>query len=245
MTDTTFVAYSNSTPITAAWLNDVNLTEYHLLGNAGTPPATVSDILANIGADAKYATLAGTNSFTGDSTFNNNTIYSIRNTQTAYSTAAFQAQSTSGDIHIGLYAAGTSATSIRHVRGTSGISVVESDGSTLASVSGAAAGSSSQLTQFSQVMGIGQTWQDVTGSRAFNGTNYTNTTGKAIEVSIGADYFSSSGYILVVVDGVVVSSQAVAAITYPVRVHAVVGNGSTYNFQYAGGLSGPHWYEYR
>jgi hypothetical protein len=245
MTDTTFVAYSNATPITAAWLNDVNLTEYHLLGNAGTPPATVADVLANIGADAKYAALAGTNSFTGANTFNNNTIYSIRNTQTSYSTAAFQAQSTSGDVHISLHAYGATATSIKHTRGTSGLSVVETDGFTLATVNGAAAGSSSQLTQFSQVMGIGQTWQDVSGSRAFNGTNYTNTTGKAIEVSVGADYFSVSGYAMLYVDGVLVSSQAVSTITYPVRVHAVVGNGSTYNYQITGALIGYHWYEYR
>jgi hypothetical protein len=59
MTDTTFVAYSNATPITATWLNDVNLTEYHLLGNTGTPPTTVADILANLGANAKYAALLG------------------------------------------------------------------------------------------------------------------------------------------------------------------------------------------
>jgi hypothetical protein len=65
MTDTTFVAYSNATPIKADWLNDVNLTEYHLLGNAGTPPATVADILSNLGADAKYAALAGFSSSLG------------------------------------------------------------------------------------------------------------------------------------------------------------------------------------
>lgn len=48
MADTTFV--DNSPPtVDASWLNDVNLLEYHLLGNAGTPPATRADILANLG----------------------------------------------------------------------------------------------------------------------------------------------------------------------------------------------------
>jgi hypothetical protein len=60
MTDTTFVAYSNATPITADWLNDVNLTEYHLLGNTGTPPATKADILSNIGAAALHGNAANT-----------------------------------------------------------------------------------------------------------------------------------------------------------------------------------------
>lgn len=32
-------------------------------------------------------------------------------------------------------------------------------------------------------LGVGQTWQDVTGSRAL-ATTYTNTTGRAIEVSV-------------------------------------------------------------
>lgn len=47
MTDTTFT--DNTTVIMAAWLNDLNLIAYHLLGNAGTPPATRADILTNLG----------------------------------------------------------------------------------------------------------------------------------------------------------------------------------------------------
>jgi hypothetical protein len=39
------------------------------------------------------------------------------------------------------------------------------------------------LVNFSQVIGIGQTWQDVTASRAL-GVTYTNTTGKPIYVLI-------------------------------------------------------------
>ncbi|MCI4436264.1 MAG: hypothetical protein JHC33_05565, partial [Ignisphaera sp.] len=37
MTDTTFVAYSNATPITAAWLNDVNALTYNKIGTQVNP----------------------------------------------------------------------------------------------------------------------------------------------------------------------------------------------------------------
>ena len=43
---------------------------------------------------------------------------------------------------------------------------------------------SSQLTGDAIPLGVGQTWQDVLGSRS-QGVTYTNTTGKPITVSIG------------------------------------------------------------
>ena len=42
---------------------------------------------------------------------------------------------------------------------------------------------SGQAVNFSQVLGVGQTWQDVTASRAL-GVTYTNSTGKPIMVSV-------------------------------------------------------------
>jgi hypothetical protein len=225
MTDTTFVAYSNATPITAAWLNDVNLTEYHLLGNTGTPPATVSDILANIGADTKYAALAGTNSFTGANTFNNNTIYSIRNTQTAYSTAAFQAQSTSGDVHIGLLANGATATSIKHTRGGSGISVVDSGGTNLAPVSAAAATSTTQLAQFGQVIGLGQNWAAI--GVGVNITS-TNTSGRPL-VIVMAFSVSNNSTLTATVNGITITGSSWSSGSGTVSVTVIVPIGGTYS----------------
>ena len=43
--------------------------------------------------------------------------------------------------------------------------------------------SASPVTTESQVIGVGQTWQDVTASRVL-GTTYTNSTGKPILVAI-------------------------------------------------------------
>jgi trimeric autotransporter adhesin len=47
MTDTTFV--SKQTHITAAWLNDVNITVYRALGAAGVSPTTPAKVLTNLG----------------------------------------------------------------------------------------------------------------------------------------------------------------------------------------------------
>lgn len=53
-------------------------------------------------------------------------------------------------------------------------------------------------------IGVGQTWQDVTGSRSM-GTTYTNTTGKPIMVAI-TETIKQSGWNYIYVDGVVIGS---------------------------------------
>jgi len=51
--------------------------------------------------------------------------------------------------------------------------------------------SSAQLTGDAIPLGVGQTWQNVGGSRAFD-TTYTNTTGRPIVVTVG--YYSQTLY---------------------------------------------------
>ncbi|MGV8917850.1 MAG: hypothetical protein ACOH2R_08630 [Pseudomonas sp.] len=50
----------------------------------------------------------------------------------------------------------------------------------------AAAVSGKDLTTFDQSFGLGQTWQNLTASRAL-GTTYTNTTGKSIVLFVSAN----------------------------------------------------------
>ena len=52
-----------------------------------------------------------------------------------------------------------------------------------------------------QAFGVGQTWQDVIAFRAKNVT-YTNTTGKAILVNVGASCSDNDGGLAVTVEGV-------------------------------------------
>lgn len=81
--------------------------------------------------------------------------------------------------------------------------VVRADGTMAAGADGVAAGDLVRKGQMDAAMfGSGQSWQDVTGSRAAL-TNYTNTTGKPIEVAITLVDVTS----LVTVDGVTVGAQ--------------------------------------
>ena len=81
-------------------------------------------------------------------------------------------------------------------------------------------------------IGVGQTWQDVTASRASNVT-YTNTTGKPIQVSIKSSNNTNPSTELTV-DGKSVSVCSIASTGGIVSVSAIVPNGSTYK-------CGPIW----
>lgn len=79
------------------------------------------------------------------------------------------------------------------------------------------------------VLGMGQTWQDVTDSR-LQGTTYTNTTGRAIYIWVSS-YApgNQTTTIEIEVDGVVVAYQEVNHLTNgSVGAGCVVPSGSTY-----------------
>jgi len=88
-------------------------------------------------------------------------------------------------------------------------------------------GSSSPLKS-SGGFGVGQTWQDVTASRA-NNTTYTNSSGKPILVQICFFPVNSSSW-SIQVDGVDVSKFGVAGYVAQETLYAIVPNGSTYLF---------------
>lgn len=79
------------------------------------------------------------------------------------------------------------------------------------------------------IFGIGQTWQDVTGSRALN-TTYTNTTGKPIQVVMyGAPV--STGNNDLIVDGISISSYITNDTPSGASgtISGIVPHGSTYS----------------
>lgn len=76
------------------------------------------------------------------------------------------------------------------------------------------------------VLGVGQTWQNVTASRAL-GTNYTNTTGKAIAVSVATS--QGAGYTEIIVNGVIAARAAAATGAEPVDTFAIVPPGAVYS----------------
>jgi hypothetical protein len=87
-------------------------------------------------------------------------------------------------------------------------------------------------------IGIGQTWQNVTGSRAL-GTTYTNSTGKPILVNVVQYNGGANGvFITLTIDGVMVDRDG----GWPgggnpmyANVSGIVPNGSTYSAAATGG----------
>lgn len=77
-------------------------------------------------------------------------------------------------------------------------------------------------------IGVNQTWQVVTASRA-SGTTYTNSTGKPIQVIIIQSQNNSSGSLTV--DGSVrMTSTGLLGYSLPCSVTAIIPNNSTYSY---------------
>lgn len=96
-------------------------------------------------------------------------------------------------------------------------------------------------------LGIGQTWQNVVGSRAL-GVSYINTTGKPIQLLVtGRTITGNGGYMVVYVDSAYQSSCWSYFLYTPVGAGPViVPNGSTYTVYDGGGTSELiAWYELR
>ncbi len=68
--------------------------------------------------------------------------------------------------------------------------------------------SAGDATRYDQVLGLGQTWQNVTASRAINSTSYTNSTGKPIQIIVVVTNNASSSFgFALSVNGATVSSS--------------------------------------
>ena len=92
----------------------------------------------------------------------------------------------------------------------------------------AAGTSATQAVRFDQVLGLGQTWQDVTGSRSF-GTTYTNTTGRPIALSLRTSPINNS-FVNVTVGGVLIARRWGGESWAPeITIFAIVPAGSTYS----------------
>jgi hypothetical protein len=85
-------------------------------------------------------------------------------------------------------------------------------------------------------VGSGQTWQNLAASRAV-ATNYTNTTGRSIMVSVSETTTASSS---LTVGGVVVANNS--GTNHDTTLTAIVPNGAVYRFD-GGGFT--HWAELR
>jgi len=142
-------------------------------------------------------------------------------------TATIQAQAVAGNTVLTLpTTSGTILTNTGGVTpGTSG-NVLTSDGTNWISSTGP--------------IGVGQTWTDVTASRAY-GTTYTNSTGKPIAVSVSgtASGGGNGSFVQIAyVNGNEIASQTSYAANagYRHSVFFIVPNGATYSVTGTGGI---------
>lgn len=91
----------------------------------------------------------------------------------------------------------------------------------------------------SKVIGVNQTWQDVTGSRV-SGTTYTNSTGKPITVII--NFLNGTNTTSFIINGTTVATQAASVYRITPFV-AIIPNGSSYAI--SGSASSITWSELR
>ena len=91
----------------------------------------------------------------------------------------------------------------------------------------------------SVIFGIGQTWQDVTISRA-SGVTYTNSTGKPIVIAITTVATGGSD---ILINGVLICSASSSNTSSGIYNSAIVPNGATYKCNFNSTLS--NWQELR
>lgn len=93
-------------------------------------------------------------------------------------------------------------------------------------------------SRFSQIIGVGQAWTDVTASRS-PGVLYTNNTGKPIQVGIYVSYVHTSTHAWwIEIDGVSVTSSVGGA-------NAIIPTGSTYKLSLFSSATLVKWMELR
>jgi hypothetical protein len=135
--------------------------------------------------------------------------------------------------------AGADAIYAKALAATTAITLANGDSYQLVSVGGGA---------WVQVMGsasigIGQTWQNVTGSRALS-TNYTNSTGKPIEVLVELACTATTTQVIII-DGLTVSSHAVATAGVAGQTYSfIVPDGIVYQVQNSASAL-TRWFELR
>ena len=88
-----------------------------------------------------------------------------------------------------------------------------------------------------QAFGVGQTWQDVTASRA-KGVTYTNSTGKTIQLLINASFDTGS----ITLNGLNIPIEDGTAYGF---INVAIPNTHTYRIDFTGGIPTVSWSELR
>ena len=107
-------------------------------------------------------------------------------------------------------------------------------GQTTAATAGAALGA----------IGVGQTWQNLTGSRVL-ATTYTNSTGRPIMINVGLNTTTANTALLTIGSLTLAGSSYGVAATNCTFVTGIIPSGSTYSVTNTGSASINQWLELR
>ncbi len=114
------------------------------------------------------------------------------------------------------------------ISGDTGVSQVQDNTVTSAKIVDAAIVQADLATAVLPI-GVGQTWQDVkTTPGRVNGTTYTNSTGRSIELGIVVSGAAQNSIVTLTVGGIVVAQYQSYAATSQGALKATVPNGVTY-----------------
>jgi hypothetical protein len=92
-------------------------------------------------------------------------------------------------------------------------------------------------------VGVGQSWQDVTASRAMN-TTYTNNTGKPISITVRCSASVNTGTLYLYVNNALIYSNSTNP-GWSVSATVIIPNGNTYKATVDGGVFYLNWLELR
>ena len=88
--------------------------------------------------------------------------------------------------------------------------------------------------RYNAPIGLGQAWVDETALRVKD-TNYTNTSGRPIQLSVTFRTNSSATTMSLLVDGVIVVRESATAHHESLTANNIIPEGSTYNLTLTGG----------
>jgi hypothetical protein len=211
MASTTFI--DNQTTIFADWLNDANNAVYN--GVFVSPTITATSMVCTGTASGVGFTNLVNNTFASPAA-----IGSATPNTGAFTTLSSTTLSTTSITGL--------TTPLSRAQGGTGLSAAGTAGNVLTS------DGTNFVSSASQSIGLQQTWQNLTSSRAY-GTTYTNSTGRPIFIVVGTSASSLNGSIGITIDGVLVNGGNSAPNGGGVSVSCLIPPGSTYSVTVTGG----------
>jgi hypothetical protein len=157
------------------------------------------------------------------------TLGAAASTYSTNTTLAVASTTISGSAGIGVYS--TAAVTASPFRVVGYIESTQATAGTWATAPSTIQGQGGQALAAMSSLGYGQTWQNLTGSRAVN-TTYYNTTGRSISASIST-VSSSSQYINLTVNGIVVQGSVAQAAASIASVNSIIPPGASYSLSAA------------